>query len=77
MITRTEALDLAQAVLDYRTKSAVESGKELARFILADEPLHKQLADVVEKIATTDPARSDELALLVQLAVDTLAVARR
>jgi hypothetical protein len=77
MITRTEALELAEALLDRRVFSTTEAGQTLARFILATEPLHRQLADVVEKIATTDPARSDELALLVQLAVDTLAVARR
>jgi hypothetical protein len=77
MITRSEALDLSQAMLDRRVKSMTEAGLAVARFVLADELLHQQLADVVERIATTDPSRSDELALLVQLAVDTLEVARR
>jgi hypothetical protein len=77
-ITRAEALELAESMLDRQVGySMTESGLTLARFILADEPLQKQLSDVVEKIATTDPARSDELAQLVQLAVDALALARR
>jgi len=77
MISRREAIDLANAMLDYRTKSTTEAGLTLARFVLADEPVRERLLDVVERFATTDPARSDQLAVLVQVAVDALAASRR
>lgn len=57
MISRAEALVLAQSVVDYTTKSHVGAAMELAKFLVRDEADRVQLTDDL----TCCRARSTEL----------------
>lgn len=45
MLTREEALKLAQELVDYRATSLVEGGKQLAYWVLREEEDRKALVD--------------------------------
>lgn len=72
MISHAEALRLAHSVVDYRTRAHAEAAQLLAKYVIAQEPLHEQLGSVLERVVDLDARqRYDEVRVLVKLAVDT------
>ncbi len=52
-MTRAEALALATDLVDYRAKSMVSGGRQLAQFVLRDEEARQRLVKIVERLAAS------------------------